>query len=170
MAHLVRVGTLRSRIAALAGIPKREFLALGDSLRVLRDAYPAMFVEIAEVHGIKRRTAFYLAEIADKATSFPKHRAHIARIGWTKAQIVLPAMTSANADGLLAFADAHTVRDLRTRVRLGRAKKPSRCVLLYFTEREYEQLSAALLRSGAKQRGRGLSGMERALLKIVRSV
>jgi hypothetical protein len=165
---LIRPSTLRRRIASLAQTP-REFLALGDDLRRLRDAYTDKFVAIAEECGIKRRTAFYLAEVAERAAAFPKRRAQISRIGWTKAQIVLPAMTKENADELLAYAEAHTARELRAWIRPGRAKKATRCVLLYFTEREYDQVSAALIKSGAKRRGRGLAGMEGALLEIVRA-
>ena len=40
---------------------------------------------------------------------------------------------------------------------------------LYFSETQYAQVSAALIRNGAKQRGRGLMGMERALLKLIRA-
>lgn len=74
----------------------------------------------------------------------------------------------ADLDHLFHLAETHTVQNLRRVLAEGEAVAGMRCVQLRFTPKQYEQFAAALRRHGAKPaRGRGLRGMEEALMDLI---
>ena len=50
-------------------------------------------------------------------------------------------------------------------------KKPlgnARCVLMYFSPKQYDELEDVLVKHGGVRRGRGVENKEEAMLKVVR--
>jgi hypothetical protein len=96
----------------------------------------------------------------------------IERIGWTKLCNVTAATAgkSGPVEQWLKFAETHTARQCQLHLEKMPFKNETRCMLLRFDDNQYQAFSRALLKLGAKQRGKGLVGVERALMSAVRKM
>ncbi len=94
------------------------------------------------------------------------------RIGWTKLCIIAAAAAgkSSPVEQWLKFAETHTARECQLHLEKRPFKNETRCMLLRFDDNQYKAFSKAVLKLGAKQRGKGLVGVERALISAVRKM
>jgi hypothetical protein len=114
-----------------------------------------------------RRKAYYLLQLGQRLKGLRLPEKRLSAIGWTKLQVISDHLTPQNAEELLAEAEECTTQELRVLMG-GGSKAKRRCVLLYFSPRQYRQLEEAILTNGGKRRGRGLVGKETAILRMVR--
>jgi hypothetical protein len=149
---------------------EQTFLELGASLRRLYDRDPELYHKVVEKSGLGSRKAYYLLAISkkfDKMPGIPKAR--LRALGWTKLQVIAKKLTVQNADELVTMAETNTVRDLEALLRGEEPKGDNaRCVLMYFTPKQYDVYAASILKKGAYRSGRGIVNKEEALIKILK--
>jgi hypothetical protein len=117
---------------------------------------------------IGRRKAYYLVEVSRIFDPLTVPRARLRKIGWTKLQLIGKHVTPNNLDALLHLAEECNAKELE---RLMRGEKPlgnARCVLMYFSPKQYDELEDALVQHGGVRRGRGVENKEEAMISIVR--
>jgi|tagenome__1003787_1003787.scaffolds.fasta_scaffold20986478_8 hypothetical protein len=159
--------TLKKRVQVLAARPQDRFLELAAALGALHAvASAAQFREATKSAGLGSRKAYYLVNIAERFRPHMRYRSRLQRLGWTKCQIIAAQLPQGDLLGLLRWAEAHSAKELDTRVRRNLAGRGTRCVLLYFSSGEYRRYEEALLQFGATKRGRGLRGKEKATMKM----
>lgn len=115
-----------------------NFLEQGAIINHALSNTPEEFNALLEKMNIKRRKAYYLAEVARVFEELPVQRDRLLKIGWTKLQIIHEKVTTENWAELLKIAEELSAHRLKEFVRTGEVEAPKRCVLLYFTEEEYE--------------------------------
>ena len=145
-----------------------NFLELGKSLRRLQDHDPELFQQFVASANIGRRKAYYLVEVSRIFDPLTVPRARLRKIGWTKLQLIGKHVTPNNLDALLHLAEECNAKELE---RLMRGEKPlgnARCVLMYFSPKQYDELEDALVQHGGVRRGRGVENKEEAMISIVR--
>jgi hypothetical protein len=145
-----------------------KFLDLGRALRQLLDHDPELFQKFVAKTGIGRRKAYYLVEISRTFEPLQVPRARLHDLGWTKVQLIGKHVTQDNVDELLKLAESSSANELE---RVLSGKKPlgnARCVLMYFSPKQYDELEDALLRHGGERSGRGVENKEEAMIKMVR--
>ncbi|MCP8939926.1 hypothetical protein NK718_15475 [Alsobacter sp. SYSU M60028] len=125
------------------------------------------FERLIEEGHIGRRKAYYLIRLSLLLEQLgDDDRAR--RIGWTKLSIITPYASGENLKELLAYAEAHTARDL-AQVLAGKVPDAhSRCVLFYFSPVDYGIVEQVLMAFGAKKRGKGLVHKESALIAALK--
>lgn len=115
-----------------------NFLEQGAIINhTLTDA-PEEFASLLQEMNIKRRKAYYLAEVARVFEELPIKPDRLLKIGWTKLQIIHEKVTSENWAELLKIAEELSAHRLKEFVQTGEVEAPKRCVLLYFTDEEYD--------------------------------
>jgi hypothetical protein len=145
-----------------------NFLDLGRALRQLQDRDLELFQKFVAKTGIGRRKAYYLVEISRTFEPLEVSRARVHDLGWTKVQLIGKHVTQDNVEELLKLAENSSANELE---RAMSGKKPlgnARCVLMYFSPKQYDELEGALVRHGGVRRGRGVENKEEAMLKMVR--
>ena len=145
-----------------------KFFDLGRALRQLQDRDLELFQKFVAKTGIGRRKAYYLVEISRTFDPLQVPRARLHDLGWTKVQLLGKHVTKDNVEELLNLAEKTSANELE-RVQSG--KKPlgnARCVLMYFSPKQYDELEDALLRHGGERSGRGVENKEEAMIKMVR--
>lgn len=145
-----------------------NFLELGKSLRRLQDHDPELFHQFVASANFGRRKAYYLVEVSRIFDPLTVPRAKLRKIGWTKLQLIGKHVTPNNLDALLHLAEECNAKELE---RLMRGEKPlgnARCVLMYFSPKQYDELEDALVQHGGVRRGRGVENKEVAMISIVR--
>ena len=153
------VESVLSRLREMAPRPPRAFLTFSRDLEALRQLAPQEFGSHLRDLKISRRLAYYFLEVLDLQKRLGLTDNEVHEIGWTKLQ----------AAGL----DAQLLEDARTlsveqMVLLKKGRSPSfKRVTLRLSAEDYETFRAAVLREGASVRGRGLSGVEAAVLRLV---
>lgn len=151
---------------ALARNPDRHFLPLGNLLAQIKSKSPTTFqVWLAEA-GLSRRKAYYLIKIARYFEDYPD-RDRLERIGWTKLLLLTSVDDYDTLDGLLHLAETETVRNLSRALRGLEEQGRTRCMLLYFTRKQYADVEKALLTHGAGKVGKALLEKEKALLNLI---
>jgi hypothetical protein len=156
-----------ARILELAALPDTKFIELGWELRKLRDIDFKVFRKTAAKAGMKQRKAYDLVKIAEVVASLPGYRRRIRNLGWSKAALLCPRLNARNADRLLALAEATTSAQFAAHLRglsASDAKERVHCMTLYFSDVQYEELSAALIKHGAVKTARGLAHKEAAFM------
>lgn len=130
--------------------------------------------EAAKGAGMSLRKAYNLVKFCDVfGTRWSKaERNRFHRIGWTKLSTIAAHAvdTISPMEQWLKFAETHTVRECQLRLEKKPFKNETRCMLLRFDDNQYKAFSKAVLKLGAKQRGKGLVGVERALISAVRKM
>ena len=145
-----------------------KFLDLGRVLWQLQDRDPELFQKFVAKTGIGRRKAYYLVEISRTFEPLEVSRARVHDLGWTKVQLIGKHVTQDNVEELLKLAENSSANELE---RAMSGKKPlgnARCVLMYFSPKQYDELEDALVRHGGMRRGRGVEDKEEAMIKMVR--
>ncbi len=145
-----------------------NFLEAGKALRQLLDRDPAMFQKIIGKDPHKRRRAYYLVEVSRVFDALPIPRSRLRKIGWTKLQLIGKHIDADNLEEMLTLAENSNAKELE---RILRGEKPlgnARCVLMYFSPKQYDELEAALVENGGTKSGRGVLNKEAALINVVR--
>ena len=161
------IEALFDKALALSGDVEDNFLELGKSLRQLLDRDPDLFQEIVKKTNLGRRKAYYLVEVSRTFDPLPIPRSRLRKIGWTKLQLIGKHLDGDNTEELLQLADKTNAKELE---RLMRGEKPlgkARCVVMYFSPKQYAELEEMLVKYGGKRSGRGVQNKEEALLRMV---
>jgi len=138
-----------------------------DHARLLHSLYeddPAEFGKVAEGLGIGQRKAYYLVEIGRAFQGIPVTREQAMAIGWTKLQLISSRINQKNCKLLLAQAELYPVHELKEILEGKSPLSEKRCVLIYFTEEQYDRFANVLVLYGAKRKGRTLRFKEEAIL------
>lgn len=143
---------------------------LGQLLIKARDH--GLFDELCQELGLGRRKAYYLTSIAIGVEQKLFTPADIERIGWTKAQVLLPALARMNSAGrrkAISYAAEHNVLELRNF--LDDTGQGSKSVVFKPTPKDAKLLRAKLVEFGAKlaPRGPGMVEREKALMSLVQA-
>lgn len=144
-----------------------SFLELGRILRHAQERNGLLFADLMKIPGLDRRTAYYLIEIDRTFRPLKIDKSLLSSIGWTKLAHIAKHVTPENVIGLLAFALSHTDHELRAKLAGKLVPKNARVVLLYFQPKDYAAYSDAVIEFGAKPTGKGLTGQEPALMKLI---
>jgi hypothetical protein len=161
---------LKKRLHALAARHDDRFLDLAVCLGDLQAVTTAaQFRDAVAGAGLGSRKAYYLVNIAEKFSPHMRSRARLQKLGWTKCQMIAAQLPDGNFGELLERAEQHTAKELDTFIRR-KTTTGKRCVLLYFTPREYSRYEQAAITCGARKRGRGLVDKEKATLGMVEKV
>ena len=91
----------------------------------------------------------------------------MAKIGWTKVQIIAEHVTPEKFEYYLCLAEQHTVDELKTVVKGGVPAMAPRRVTLMMQPHDYGRFESVLLQHGARKNGRMLSGKEAAIMKVI---
>lgn len=157
----------RRRAEGLAKRRKPSFAELAAELFRIHQVAPHRFSDLAKEVGLSPRTGFYFVKIWEQIRHHPE-RKRLSDLGWTRLRLLVPHLDKATAPKLLDFAEKHTAQELQQHLKKQPLKNTTRCMLFRFSDEEHAVFAEALIRHGAKPRGRGLVGAEAALMKIVR--
>lgn len=161
---------LYDKALTMSGNVEDNFLELGRSLRQLLARDPELFKQVVEKSDLGRRKAYYLVEVSAAFDPLKFSRTRLSKLGWSKLQILARHVKQDNIEELVKLAENATNRQLE-RLMAGEAPmKNARCVLLYFSPKQYDELETALLHHGGKRAGRGIVDKEKALISVVRKV
>jgi hypothetical protein len=159
---------LYDRVLALSSNVEDTFLELGRSLRRLLDRDPDLFQQIVKKGRLGRRKAYYLVEVSRKFEPLPISRARLKKVGWTKLQIIGQHVTKDNVEELVSLAEQLKTKQLERKMQGDEPLNNARCVLMYFSPKQYAELEEALLKNGGERSGRGIVGKEEALINALR--
>lgn len=147
-----------------------NFVELGLLLKQLKDTEPALFKQVCEETGLGHRKALYLVKIARRTEQLPIPKAQVAKVGWTRMEIIANQLTPSTWKHLMATAEAHTARELRIIMKGKRPIAGTRTVVLHLAPPDYLQFEKVLLANGAKANGPGMLHKERALMRLINAV
>ncbi len=148
---------------------KDNFVQLGRLLRKLQVEDNELFKQLIEEAGLKRRMAYYLAEVARRFEGIPISDDQLTAIGWTKAAIIGPHVTRGNWPKLAALAEEHSAHDLQIIMDGGMPIPDSKRVILFLKPTQFERFSRAVLAHGGQQKNGSLKNKERALMNLIAS-
>ncbi len=158
------------RAMALADHKKPPSIELAGVLYRLQQREPEQFKAFYETSRIKRRTAFYLAEVGKCLEPLGLPSSRLEAIGWSKIQVIAKHLTPRNAEKLLKLAEENTTQSLAARMRNDDPMPDARCVMLRLSPQHYRKFEDAVLQNGGAKVGRGLRDKEKALMKIIGKV
>ena len=84
------------RAVRLAARLDDDFIELGRLLKRLQERDHELFKQVCEETHLDRRKAYYLIQIARQVEGLPIPRERLARIGWTRMQLVADQLTREN--------------------------------------------------------------------------
>jgi hypothetical protein len=147
-----------------------QFLQQGECLNGLRLRMSTpTFMEVLKRRRLGLRKAYYLIETTQKLGRYKEYWGRLSKLGWTKCQLIASQLSERDFRGLLEFAEEHSVQDLKAYGR--RSTRPHRrCVLIYLTPAQYRVYERALLKCGARPRGRGLTNKEVATVRMAKII
>ncbi|GMO57959.1 hypothetical protein [Bradyrhizobium ottawaense] len=167
---LSTLSQVTKRIRQLAVQQENKILELGEQLIKLNAvASGAQFKAMVKREGVGSRKAYYLINIVERLRPHMRYRARLQKLGWTKCQLIANRVAEEEFSDLLKFAEEHSVQELKAYGRRP-TQAQRRCVLLYFTPEQYRQYERALLKCGARRRGRGVSNKEAATIRMAKIV
>ena len=166
----LRTEDLLERVTTLSKDVDDTFLDLGRTLRQLQNREPQLFSDVVAKAGLGVRKAYYLVDVSRAFDPLKVSPAKLKAVGWTKLATIAKRVTQENVEELLGLAEQYNVKELERMARGDHPLGNSRCVMMYFSPIEYEELEEALIRHGARtsRGGRGLADKEKALMTIVR--
>jgi hypothetical protein len=145
-----------------------KFLELGSLLRRLQESEPANFQRLIAIPQLGKRKAYYLVEIARAFGEVSnQERFRLAKIGWTKLQVIAAHVRPENKEELLSLAEENTVENLKALMRGDQPIVDGRSVLLHFTGNQFGAFSSAILKHGAIKSGAGFIDKEAALISAL---
>lgn len=162
-----------------ASQPDDRFLELAEALHNFRKTFITeggrqignvtlgpgdRFLKAIAKAGLSRRRVFYLLSI-NQVFGNPRAAAKKARlkaIGWSKLALAASYADKRSPGELLNLADEHSLRSLKATFS-GKAKA-KHCVILNFTDRQYQAFERAVLANGGRRHGGGLTNKENALI------
>jgi hypothetical protein len=161
---------LEKTVLALASRPADRFLDLAHALRALKDASGEDFRRVVKKAGLGTRKAYYLLNLADQLQVSAGFRTRLRDIGWTKSKVIGKHRAGNNFVKLVEYAENHTTKELEAYAAKKKPTTDTRCVLLYFTPGEYRRYEEAVLKFGARKRGRGLTDKEKATIRMAKKL
>ncbi len=153
------------RAVRLASRVDDDFIELARLLWRLKERDQDLYNRVRDETGLDRRKAYYLVQIARTIDGLPIPRERLARIGWTKMQIIADQLTRQNWREMLELAEQHTAHGLKAVLAGKRANE--RCVVLYLRPKDYQRFANAIMKHGARPNGSGLLNKEQALMALV---
>jgi hypothetical protein len=122
------------------------------------------------ITGKSRRTISYLRSIGKRLGELHISERTFVRLGWTKSVEIARLCTHDTLSDALAYAEDHTVAELRAH--LTGESAGDTAVLLRLTSRQYNVFEQVLLAHGAVRvkPGKGVRGKEAALTKALKTV
>ena len=170
-----RTATLKKRVLTLVARDDDSMIELAEALSELRatpkppDGDRPTLDELVELTKLSRRTIYYLLNVWQMVTDLGVPRDRLVRIGWTKMAVLAENCEPEEVAEALDLAETYTAKELPTALKGTLPKRKARTVKLRLTPGQYDQFAAVLLANGARRpkRGRGLSGMEKALMKAL---
>ena len=148
----------------LSGNLEDNFPELAKSLRQLMDRDADLYKKVIDKSGIGSRKAYYLVNISRAFDNLPIPRGRLRAIGWTKLQIIAPAVTAHNWEELIEAAEANSAAQLKSIVKGDKPVENAHCVLMYFTPAQYAVFEEVLVAHGGTRNGRGVNDKETALI------
>jgi hypothetical protein len=159
---------LMKRTVSLAAGPKERFLELGLCLGEIRKRFPGNLKKAFERAGLSRRKAYYLVNVSRQVERAKLPKVRLRKLGWTKLEVIAKYLSRTNGLKLVKLAEMNTARDLKLLMRGEKSQPNARCVLMYFSSKQYHQFEEAVLRHGGRRAGRGLTNTEGALISAIR--
>jgi len=153
----------------------RRFYELALRLRELHDQDQAAFNAAIRDRSIRRRRAYELLRIANAFADAGLAVERLEAIGWTKLALVAKRLSDLESKGeggmqiesYIDLAERHTVHELPARLAMMVEPLNTRLVSLWLTPEEYEVYRVSMIAHGATAHGKGLSGQEAALMKLL---
>lgn len=164
---------LRGKVIQLARAPALNFFDLAQLITALHDADLSSFGDIPAQTGMSRRRLYYLLAVGRLIKDTGLIKACAEEIGWTKLQIVARHLDDEEQpagdllEPCLRLARETKAHSLAEALRRGRAPVRRRAVTFYLSNGAKAELGEALLAFGATRRGKGYSGKEKALIKLI---
>jgi len=153
------------RAVRLAMRADDDFIELGRLLWKLKELDQNLFTRVQRQTRLTRRKAYYLVQVARTIDGLPIPRERLARIGWTKMQLIADELSPSNWRQMLQLAEEHTAHGLKAV--LAGERPNDRCVVLYLSPMDYRHFANALIKHGAEPNGQGLLNKERALMTLI---
>jgi hypothetical protein len=145
----------------------QNFVDLARTLRQLQDQDADLFARVLAARNMRPRKAYYLIEIDRRLSGLAIPKARLAKIGWTKLQLVAKFLLPENYEHFLSLAEQHTVRQLKVILEGGVPAMVPMIATFMLSPDDFGRLSTALLKHGARKDGATIAGKEQALMKIV---
>jgi hypothetical protein len=167
---------LKKRAQSLAVKGDDSMIELAEALSELRampkppDGNRPTLDELVDLTKLSRRTICYLIKVWQMVSDLGIPRERLVHIGWTKMAILAESCEPEAVEDALDLAETYTAKELPDALNGRASKAKARTVQLRLTPKQYSQFEAVLLANGARRpkRGkRGLSGMEKALMKAL---
>ncbi|MCV2880395.1 hypothetical protein OE699_16345 [Sedimentimonas flavescens] len=121
-----------------------NFLEQGELIQQTMEEAPEDFPTLLKDLKIGKRKAYYLAAVVRAFEGIPAPRERLLRIGWTKLHLAHEYVDSKNWKPLLAKAEELSAYRLKEYLQTGKVEDPKNCVLLYFTDEEFEIFKEAI--------------------------
>jgi hypothetical protein len=169
---------LRKRAQSLAARSDDSMIELAEVLSDLRDLpkpprgdRPTLD-DLVDRTKLSKRAICYLLKVWQTFADLGITRDRLADIGWTKLAVIAETCGPGEMKEALAIADNCTVKKLPALLKGAPRKKKARTVQLRLTPRQHDCFESVLLAHGARcpKKGRGLSGKEKALMKVLEQV
>jgi hypothetical protein len=140
-----------------------------SELRAMPDGDRPTLDDLVDLTKLSRRTICYLLKVWQMVTDLGIPRERLVHIGWTKMAVLAENCETDEVKNALDLAETYTAKELPAALKGRGSKFKAHTVKLRLTPRQYDQFAAVLLANGARRpkRGRGLSGMEKALMKAL---
>lgn len=130
---------------------------------------PNSLSELIKETGISPRRAYYLIDLWSRFSDAEISKSKLAEVGWTKLAILAKKCPAGKEQwGVkIALSKGVTAKNLSATLESAAKVKKTRCVLLYFDLHDYGIFEEALQEHGAKLKGKGLSGKEKAIMAMI---
>ena len=129
-----------------------NFLELGHALLQLFDRDPDLFYQLAANANLGLRKAYDLIEVSRTFEPLAIPRERLRKIGWPKLQFIAKHVAPNTLDALLQLAEDSTAKELERRMRGENSLGNARCVLMYFSPKDYADLDRATEKYGMTTR------------------
>ena len=131
---------------------------------------PPSIPTLTTITGKSRRTVSYWRSIGKRISELHIHERTFVRLGWTKSVEIARLCTPETLSDALAYAEEHTVAELRAH--LTGESAGDTAVLLRLSHQQHKVFEKVLLAFGAVRAkpGKGLRGKEAALTKALTSI
>lgn len=161
---------LYSRAKELSKDFDDSFLDLGKALSQLKKQSRDMFRKLYQSTNLGRRKAYYLVEVYEAFRGLPVSRAKLKQVGWTKLQQLGSYVDKDNVVEMLDMAIEMSSKQLAAHLKGEKFADNARCVLMYFSPKQYEVLEQTVLAHGGMKKGRGLENKEDALITALKKL
>lgn len=158
-------------INQIAEQPGKRFYRLALLLHDLQQADPALFKKSTTSGPIGRRRAYDLVLVARTFRKMGIDPERLERVGWAKLKVIAKKVSDpVTAISYLDLAERATVHVLESQIEAGQDPKSTRVVMLYLSPDQYALYKTAVIEFGAKPRGKGLVGQEKALIALLTNI